>query len=114
MGFMDQFKDAMSAGAPSQQDMEYMQRINRLATDFVEHPATITSLEATGKTDMGGGTGYQVTVEVQPEGAAPYGASFFQYMHEASMGSWASEGAAVKVHVDPADPSNMILWGGQT
>ena len=111
MGFMDQFKDAM--GGPSEQDMEYMQRVNKLAADFVEHPATITSLESTGKTDMGGGTGYEVTVEVQPEGGSPYTASFFQYMHEASMGSWASEGAAVKVHVDPADPNHMILWGGR-
>lgn len=115
MGFMDQFKGAMKGGGmPDAGTMEYMQRVNRLASDFVEHPATIRSLQPTGETDMGGGTGYQVTVEVQPQGGTPYTATFFQFLHEASMGGWASEGAAVNVHVDPNDPNSMILWGAQT
>jgi hypothetical protein len=50
---------------------------------------------------------------VQPAGGAPYPATFTQYMHTGSMGSWAYEGAAVMVRVDPEDASSMMLWGGQ-
>jgi len=112
MGFMDQFKDAMSAGAPTGADMEKMQQITRLNEVGVEHPATITSLGKTGRTDPGG-VEYEISVDVRPEGAEPYSATFTQFMHEGSMGSWATEGAAVKVRVDPDDPTVMILWGGQ-
>ena len=51
---------------------------------------------------------------MQPAGGAPYAASFKQFMHTGSMGSWAYDGAAVKVRVDPQDPSSMMLRGGQT
>ena len=112
MGFMDQFKDAMSAGAPNAADMEKMQQVTRLNDVGVEHPATITSLAKTGRTDPGG-VEYEIAVDVQPEGGTPYSNTFTQFMHEGSMGSWATEGAAVKVRVDPDDPTVMILWGGQ-
>jgi hypothetical protein len=127
MGLMDKFKDGMqqaqqaqqqtagggAPGMPTQQDMEYMNRVTKLNNSGVEHPATIKSMQSTGKTDMGGGAEYQIEVEVQPAGGSPYNAQFSQFMHEGSMGSWATEGAAVKVRVDPDDPSSMILWGGQ-
>ena len=61
---------------------------------------------------MGGGTEYEFEVEIKPAEGAPYAATFNQFMHEGSMGSWATEGADVKVRVDPDDPSSMILWGG--
>ena len=67
MGFMDQFKDAMNTGAPSAADMEKMQQITRLNEVGVEHPATITSLGKTGRTDPGG-VEYEIAVDVQPEG----------------------------------------------
>jgi hypothetical protein len=114
MGFMDQFKDAMSAGAPTSADMAYMQKVTKLNNEGVEHPATIKRLEATGGTDAGGGKEYEVEVEVTPEGAAPYTTTFRQFMHEPTMGSWATEGASVKVRVDPDDPNSMILWGATT
>ena len=110
MGFMDQFKGAMQG--PSAQDMEYMQKVTKLNESGVEAPATIKRLAATGRTDMGGGTEYEVEVEVKPADGEPYSATFKQYMHEGSMGSWASEGADVKVRMDPDDRSSMILWGG--
>lgn len=112
MGFMDQFKDAAKAGMPSGEDMAYMQKVTKLNDAGVEHPAKITGLRSTGQTDAGGGVAYEVDVDVAPEGGEPYSASFTQYMHEGSMGSWATEGADVKVRVDPDDPSSMILWGG--
>ena len=70
MGFMDQFKGAMSAGAPTAADMEKMQQITRLNEVGVEHPATITSLAKTGRTDPGG-VEYEIAVDVQPEGGDP-------------------------------------------
>ena len=91
MGFMDQFKDAMSAGAPTGADMEKMQQITRLNEVGVEHPATITSLGKTGRTDPGG-VEYEISVDVRPEGAEPYSATFTQFMHEGSMGKLGDRG----------------------
>ena len=65
MGLMDKFKDGM------QQDMEYMNRVTKLNSSGIEHPATIKSMQSTGKTDMGGGVEYQIEVEVQPAGGSP-------------------------------------------
>lgn len=113
MGFMDKFKQPSSGmGMPTQDDMATMNKLTRLNDVGVEHPATINSLSPTGKTDVGGGVEYQIAVTVSPEGGAPYEATFNQSMHQGSMGSWATEGAAVKVRVDPEDPNSMILWGG--
>ena len=110
MGFMDQFKDAMSGGGmPAGETMEYAQRLQRLNADGVDTPATIRSLEPTGRRDPGGAE-YSISVEVQPVGGTPYETTFNQFMHEDSMGGWATPGAAVKVKVDPADPNSMILW----
>jgi hypothetical protein len=61
-----------------------------------------------------GGEEYAFDVEVQPAGGAPYAASFTQFMHPGSMGSWSHDGAAVMVRVDPQDPNSMMLWGGRT
>ena len=125
MGLMDKFKDGMqqaqqaqagaAGGAPGYADQRtgYMNRVTKLNNSGIEHPATIKSMQSTGKTDMGGGVEYQIGVEVQPAGGSPYDAQFTQFMHEGSMGSWATEGAAVNVRVDPDDPGSMILWGGQ-
>ena len=114
MGLMDRMKGAGAGmGMPSQEDMATMQRVTRLNQVGVEHPATIRSMQPTGRTDMGGGEEYSFDVEVQPAGAAPYAGTFTQYMHVASMGSWAYDGAAVNVRIDPQDPSSMMLWGGQ-
>jgi hypothetical protein len=113
MGFIDKLKGAGGAmGMPTADDMAMMQKVTRLNQVGVEHPAVVNSMAPTGRTDMGGGQEYQFTVEVRPAGGAPYAATFTQYMHVQSMGSWVSEGAGVKVRVDPEDPNSMILWGG--
>src|SRR4051812_7958839 len=102
MGLMDKFKDGMdqaqqaaaaqqgagTPGMPGPEEMEMMNRVTKLNASGVEHPATIKSMTKTGKTDMGGGVDYQIEAEVSPSGGSPYAASFNQYMHEGSMGSW--------------------------
>jgi hypothetical protein len=100
-------------GMPGPEEMEMMNRVTKLNASGIEMPATIKSMTKTGKVDAGGGVEYIFGVEVTPSEGSPYGASFNQYMHEGTMGSWASEGAAVNVRVDPDDPSSMILWGGR-
>lgn len=112
MGFMDKFKQAAAAGMPTQGDMEMVNKLTRLNSVGVESPATVRRMAPTGRTDIGGGEEYEFDVDVVPSGGTPYSATFTQFMHVPTMGSWVSEGAAVKVRVDPEDPSSMILWGG--
>ena len=107
MRFMDKLKRTGVA-----QDWSYMNRVTRLNQVGVEQPAVVHRMFPTGRTDMGGGQEYQFDIEVRPAGEAPYPATFTQFMHVQSMGSWVSEGAGVKVRVDPADPNSMMLWGG--
>ncbi len=122
MGFMDQMKDAAkqaqeaAKGAmPGADDAAYRDKVMKLNEAGVEMPATIKRLEPTGKTDAGGaGKEYEVEVEVKPPDGDAYTSTFTQSMHEQTMGSWATEGADVKVRVDPDDKDSMILWGGAT
>jgi hypothetical protein len=113
MGFMDKLKGAGSAvGMPSGQDMANLNKVTRLNQVGVEQPAVVSRMQPTGRRDVGGGEEYQFDVEVRPAGGAAYPASFTQFMHVASMSSWVSDGASVKVRVDPHDPNSMMLWGG--
>jgi hypothetical protein len=119
MGFTDRFKglgdmaaQAQAMGTPSQQDIDMVNRVTRLNQVGVQHAATIDGMEATGRTDIGGGHEYSFDVEVRPEAGPSYPASFTQFMHVQSMGTWAYQGALVSVRVDPQDPSSMMLWGG--
>jgi hypothetical protein len=113
MGFMDKLKGTGGAmGMPTAEDMAMVNRVTRLNQVGVEQPAVVNRMAPTGRTDVGGGQEYQFDVEVRPAGGAAYPASFTQYMHVQSMGSWVSEGAGVKVRVDPQDPASMMLWGG--
>ena len=112
MGFMDKLKGAGGAtGMPTPADLANLNKVQRLNQVGVDQPAVVNRMAPTGRTDFGGGAEYQFEVEVRPEGGAPYPAGFTQFMHVESMGSWVSEGAAVKVRVDPQDPYSMILWG---
>jgi hypothetical protein len=117
MGLMDKFKSAAQTAQagmqmPTQDDVEYMQRVQRLGQEGVEAPATINALGPTGRTDPGGGQEHRIEVTVEPAGGAPYQASFTQFMHVQTMGSWATPGARVTVKADPQDPQSLILWGG--
>jgi hypothetical protein len=119
MGFTDRFKgmgdmaaQAQAMGMPTQQDVDMANRLTRLNQVGVQHAATIGAMQPTGRSDIGGGQEYSFDVEVRPEGGAPYAASFTQFMHVQSMGTWAYAGALVNVRVDPQDAQSMMLWGG--
>lgn len=111
MGAEQQAAAGASMHGVSGNEMATMQKLQHLNAVGVEKPATIKGLAPTGNVDPGGGKEYAIQVAV--EGDSPYEASFTQYMHEATMGGWASEGAQVNVKVDPQDPNSMILWGGR-
>ena len=125
MGFMDKFKDAAKqAGEGARQMGEAAkdgmspstfgtaQDINRIGTHGVETKAILKSLEAQGDKKLGGGTEYRMDLEVHPEGGEPYPATITQQLIEQSADHYKQNiGGEIKVKVDPANPSNMLLWG---
>jgi hypothetical protein len=119
MGFMDRMKDAaqqaqdmakQAAGGDVGGQAEHRDRAVKLNASGVDNPATVMSLRETGNTDAGGGTEVEFTVEVKPAGAAPYTATFTQYMVSSVM-EQISEGKGITVRVDPDDPNSMMFWG---
>ena len=125
MGFMDKFKDAAKqAGEGARQMGEAAkegvspstfgtaQDINRIGHQGVETKAILKSLTATSGKKLGGGTEYQMEIEVQPEGGAPYSATIVQQLIEQSVTHYEQNiGGEITVKVDPADPNKMVLWG---
>jgi hypothetical protein len=121
MGFMDKLKDAAAqaqqaaqAGMPGGEaaggQLEVRDRAMKLNQSGVDAPAKVTALRETGNTDIGGGKEVEFTVEVQPDGGAPYTTTFSQYMVDSVM-EQVSEGSAITVRVDPDDPNSMLFWG---
>ncbi len=88
----------------------YQARVMKLNQSGNETPATITSVQATGKTDFGGGKEILFGVDVAPPNAQPYAATFSQFMVDSTMGGVAP-GARITVGVDPDDPTSMMFWG---
>ncbi len=125
MGFMDKFKDAAAkAGEGARQVGEAAkegtsaatfgtaQNVNNLAQVGVETTAILKSLEVQGGKKLGGGTEYRMDIEVHPEGGEPYPATITQQLIEQSADHYKQNiGGEIKVKVDPANPSNMLLWG---
>ena len=112
MGFMDQFKDAMSAGTPSAADMEKMQQVTRLNEVGVEHPATIKSLSKTGRTDP------EASSTRSPSMCSPRAATATPPPSPSSCtrDRWAAgrpREPRSRSASDPDNPNVMILWGGQ-
>ena len=125
MGFMDKFKDAASqAGEMAKtagQSMTkegmtdaatYRDRAVKLNNSGVNTPATIKSMNETGKTDFGGGKEIAFEVEVTPAGGAPYTTTFTQSMAPSVLET-VQPGAAITVRVDPDDQNSMMFWGMQ-
>jgi hypothetical protein len=116
MGFMDKLKGmSETAGAamrmPTSEDMAYAQRAQRLHQVGVEVPAVLNSLEPTGQKDMSGAEQYRFDVTVtRPDGSTTAG-TFTQYLLAGQLGAWTTPGSAVRVKIDPDDPSAM-LWMG--
>jgi hypothetical protein len=125
MGFMDKFKDAANkAGEGARQMGEAAkegvsattfgtaQNVNNLAQVGVETKAVLKALESQGGKKLGGGTPYQMDIEVHPDGGEPYSATITQELIEQSADHYKQNiGSEIKVKVDPADPNNMVLWG---
>ena len=125
MGFMDKFKDAAKqAGEAGRQMGEAAkegvspstfgtaQDINRIGHEGVETKAILKSLTAASDKKFGGGTEYQMEIEVQPEGGAPYPATITQQLIDQTVAHYQNNiGGEITVKVDPADPNKMVLWG---
>ena len=125
MGFMDKFKDAAKqAGEGARQVGEAAkdgmspstfgtaQDLNRIGHQGVETKAVLKSLTPVGGKKLGGGTEYEMEIEVHPEGGAPYSATITQQLIEQSADHYKQNiGGEIKVKVDPADPSKLVLWG---
>jgi len=125
MGFMDKFKDAAKQaqdaasqmGDAAKQGMDpsnvgVAADVNRIGNQGVETKAVLKALTKVGDEQFGGGTEYQMELEVQPEGGAPYPATITQQLIEQSAAHYENNiGGEVTVKVDPADPNKMVLWG---
>jgi hypothetical protein len=125
MGFMDKFKDAAKQAGEGARQMgdaakegvspdtfETAMDVNRIGQQGVETKAILKSLTATSDKKLGGGTEYQMELEVQPEGGDPYPATITQQLIEQSATHYENNiGSEVTVKVDPGDPNKMVLWG---
>jgi hypothetical protein len=125
MGFMDKFKDAAQQaqqaagqmGDAAKQGMNpanigVAADVNRIGQSGIETKAVLKSLTKVGDKQFGGGTEYQMEIEVQPEGGAPYPATINQQLIDQSAAHYEQNiGGEVTVKVDPGDPNKMVLWG---
>jgi hypothetical protein len=125
MGFMDKMKDAAQQaqqaagqmGEAAKQGMDpgnigKVADVNRIGTEGIETKAILKSLEKAGEEQFGGGTEYQMEIEVQPEGGSPYSATITQQLIEQSVAHYENNiGGEIVVKVDPNDPNKMVLWG---
>ena len=125
MGFMDKFKDAAkqaqeAAGQLGDAAKEGMNPanigvaadVNRIGNEGIETKAILKSLTKVGDKKLGGGTPYEMELEVQPEGGAPYAATIEQQLIDQSASHYENNvGGEVTVKVDPQDPSKLVLWG---
>lgn len=125
MGFMDKFKDAAKQAQEKAGQLGDAAKegtnpanagvaadINRIGNEGVETKAVLKSLEKVGDKQFGGGTEYQMELEVQPEGGTPYPATINQQLIDQSVAHYENNiGGEVTVKVDPQDPNKMVLWG---
>jgi hypothetical protein len=117
MGFMDRVKRAaesaqaatskVGVGASADQ-MALANRAKKLMSDGVDTPAQIDSMTSTGNTDKPGGTEFTITMTVRPSGGDAYQVTTNQYIYPSRP---YTEGDAVSVKVDPADPNTVMIFG---
>jgi hypothetical protein len=106
-----QMPGAGAGAAPSMEETAALQaRAMKLNQSGIEMPATIDSLQPTGKVDFGGGKEIAFGVTVSPPGGQPYQTTFTQFMIDSVM-TGVLPGASIKVRVDPDDPNSMLFWG---
>lgn len=117
MGFLDRAKKAAESaqaatskigiGASADQ-MALANRAKKLMGSGVDTPAHIDSMEPTGNTDTPGGSENVIGVTISPAGAAPYQATFNQYIYPSAP---FAVGDSVIVKVDPDDPNVVMIFG---
>ena len=117
MGFMDKVKKAaesaqaqtskIGVGASADQ-MELANRAQKLMKDGVDTPGRVDGMISTGKTDAPGGTEHDITLTLSPAGGDQYQVTINQYVYPSAP---YSEGDAVTVKVDQADPSVAMIFG---
>jgi hypothetical protein len=116
MGFMDKLKGAaesvqaqtskVGVGADRGQ-MDLANRAKKLMNEGVDTPASIDSMEPTGKTDTPGGAENVITVTARPPGGDPRQITFNQYIYPAAP---FATGDAVTLKVDPDDPGVAMIF----
>jgi hypothetical protein len=97
----------VGVGASADQ-MALANRAKKLMDSGVDTPADIDSMSPTGKTDTPGGAESVITATLYPAGAESYQVTFNQYIYPSAP---FSEGDAVTVKVDPADPNSVMIFG---
>ena len=125
MGFLDRMKGAqeamsqagglknmMGAAMPSAGAAQTAKLAQKLAASGVEAPGTVTSIQATGKSDFGGGQEQQIGVTITPAGGEAYDTTVTQSFQPAAIQTL-SEGMSVTVKYDPDNPSAALIynWG---
>src|SRR5215213_3404178 len=118
MGFMDKVKQAaesaqaatskVGVGASADQ-MALANKAKRLNETGVDTRAHIDSMSSTGNTDTPGGTEDVITLTVTPSSGEPYQATTNQCIYPSAP---FSEGQDVTVKVDPADSTQVLIFGG--
>ncbi len=81
-------------------------RLNELG---ITHPANLTGLTETGRTDPGGGKETEFVVDVDPDGDT-YQGRFAQYVLASEIAG-IEPGSRITVRVDPVDRTTMMFWG---
>jgi hypothetical protein len=87
--------------------MALANKAQKLTKVGIDTPATIDSMEPTGKTDAPGGSENIFGLTVSPAGGTPYSVTINQYDYPSNP---RSVGQTVNVKVDPDDPNVVMLF----
>lgn len=117
MGLLDRVKGAaesvqaatskVGVGASAGQ-MALANRAQKLTKVGVDTPARIEWMVATGNTDTPGGTEYNLTLRITPNGADAYEVTTNQYIYPSNP---FAQGENVVVKVDPDDRDVVMIFG---
>lgn len=117
MGFLDRIRGAaesvqaatskVGVGASAGQ-MGLANRAQKLVKVGVDTPAHIDAMTATGNTDTPGGTEYDITMTISPDGGEAYQVTTNQYIYPSNP---FTQGEDVTVKVDPDDRNTVMIFG---
>jgi hypothetical protein len=116
MGFLDRLKGAAESAqtatskvgvGASRGQMDLANRAQKLMKVGVDTPAHIDSMTSTGNTDKPGGTEYNISLTITPQGGEAYEVMTNQYVYPSNP---FTEGENVMVKVDPDDASVVMIF----